>query len=164
VLTPEVDSALKIMKLANQQSHLFIENGSEVTFLVGFVAVFIAIFNMFLGVVLLTFQHSINHCIVHFIALHVISEVSCFYFEALAVNNSAMEVVKELYPKQEIKGKDINFFERSYFHMIARLVYKLVRAIYVSAIFYFIPFASFMIHFMFYYPPEVEGAVKVAAE
>ena len=55
VLTPEVDNALKIMKVANQQAHLFVENGSEVTFCLGLGQLFISLSNMGIGVILLTF-------------------------------------------------------------------------------------------------------------
>ena len=48
----------------------------------------------------------------------------------------------------EKKGKDISFFERSLYHKIARIVYKVSRAFYVSLIFYFVPFMTIFINFM----------------
>ena len=111
---------------------------------------------MGIGIILLTFQHSVNHSIVHFIALHVIAEVSEFYFEALKGNNIILKGLEEFYPKFEKRGADIVFSERSGFHMVARVVYKVTRLIYVSCIFYFIPFAGFIIQFLYKYPNHGE--------
>ena len=44
-------------------------------------------------------------------------------------------------PKFEIKGKDITFGSRSRFHKMARIVYKVFRCFYVSAVFYYMPLA-----------------------
>jgi thiosulfate reductase cytochrome b subunit len=82
---------------------------------------------------------------VHFIALHVISEVTAFYFEALASNEKILENLEKYYPEKEIRGRDVLFSQRSCFHKIARLIYRTFRMIYTSVIFYFVPFLPIMI-------------------
>ena len=145
VLTPDVDNSLKIMKFANNQAHQFVRNGSEIVFMLGLVQSLISVFNLAIGVILLTFQHSINHAIVHFIALHVVNEVAEFYYESLAANNHLMHNFSQYYPHVETKGSDIKFSERSCFHKLARVIYRTFRLGYVSIVFYFVPFLPFII-------------------
>jgi len=47
--------------------------------------------------------------------------------------------------------------DRSLFHKIARIVYRLLRVIYVSVIFYLIPFVVFFIQYWFASGPQKEG-------
>jgi hypothetical protein len=152
VLTPEVDNALKVMKFANQESHQFVGNGSLIVFCLAFLEALVSVYNLLMGVCLLTFQHSINHAIVHFIALHVISEVSEIYFEALASNNRMLWDIEPYLPEKETRGKDIQFSQRTCFHKLARFVYKIFRCFYTSVVFYFVPFLPVIIQFAHNYP------------
>jgi hypothetical protein len=43
-------------------------------------------------------------------------------------------------PEAKIKGRDIAFSERTCFHKIARIVYKIFRLFYIAVLFYWIPF------------------------
>ena len=88
---------------------------------------------------MLTYQHTVQHCIVHFVALEVVMEISNMYFESLKGN-----LLKEIlhHPPEQVKcGRDIYMRDRSCFHKCARLLYKFLRCFYVSIIFYFIPFS-----------------------
>ncbi len=69
---------------------------------------------------LLSLQHTIQHCIMHFVALEVIMEVSNYYFEALM--NNKLKVIMHHPPKLHVKGDDIKFMERSCFHKVARVI------------------------------------------
>jgi len=75
----------------------------------------------------------------HFVALEIIMEVSNLYFESLM--NNKLKVIMHHAPKLETKGSDIRFMERSLFHKLARMIYKFIRCLYVSVVFYFVPFA-----------------------
>ena len=75
----------------------------------------------------------------HFVALEIIMEVSNLYFESLM--NNKLKVIMHHAPKLETKGSDIKFMERSLFHKLARMIYKFIRCLYVSVVFYFVPFA-----------------------
>jgi hypothetical protein len=46
------------------------------------------------------------------------------------------------------KGRYLKFSERSLFHKFARALYRFMRVIYVSVIFYFVPFLILAIEFM----------------
>jgi hypothetical protein len=73
------------------------------------------------------------------VALEVIMEISNMYFESLKGNK--LKEIMHHPPKCVRAGKEIKFSERSVFHKFARLLYKVLRAFYVSVIFYFIPFS-----------------------
>ena len=48
-------------------------------------------------------------------------------------------------PVADNRANDIKFSERSCFHKIARVFYKMLRTFYVGVIFYYIPFAVMLI-------------------
>lgn len=76
-------------------------------------------------------------------ALHVVMDIKNLYFESLKTNK-LKEIIHHA-PKIIIKGKDIKFSERSCYHKCARIIYKGLRAIYASLIFYFLPFSIFFL-------------------
>ena len=86
VLCPEVMSGMNIMKFANNQHHLFMGNGAEISFLLGLSQVISALLCIGICVYMLAYQHTVSHCIIHFVALEVIMEVSNLYFESLKPN------------------------------------------------------------------------------
>lgn len=65
-------------------------------------------------------------------------EISNMYFEALM--NNPLKVVMHHPPTIDFKGHAIKFRDRSCFHKLARLLYKLIRCLYVGLIFYYIPY------------------------
>lgn len=95
---------------------------------------------------MLTFQHTVEHCIIHFVALEVIMEIPKIYVESFTDKSLAGVVHNSI--TIEKKGKEISFFDRSLYHKVARFTYKLSRAFYVSLIFYFVPFMTIFINFM----------------
>ena len=82
-------------------------------------------------------------CIIHFVAMEVIVELTKLYLEALKDNH--LEEVFHKHPKIVQKGRDIKFSERSLFHKLARLLYKLTRCIYSSLVFYYAPFMVYFV-------------------
>jgi hypothetical protein len=84
--------------------------------------------------------------------LHVISEVTEFYFEALASNNKLLEKIEEYFPEKETRGKNVLFSQRTLFHKFARITYRTFRMFYTSVIFYFVPFLPILIQFWHIYP------------
>ena len=74
-------------------------------------------------------------------------ELPKMYFESLS-DNAMKGLVHHCKPKIVNRGKQIKFMKRSWFHMIARLTYKLLRAVYVSIIFYFVPFVVLFLNFL----------------
>lgn len=88
---------------------------------------------------MLTYQHTVEHCIIHFVALEIIIEIGKMYLESLQGN--ALKVILHHPPKRDLAGKDIEFKTRGCFHKFARVVYMLIRTFYVGIIFYYVPFA-----------------------
>ena len=88
---------------------------------------------------MLAYQHTVQHCIIHFVALEVIMEVSNLYFESL--KNNTLKDLMHHPPESENSCKDIDFSDRSCFHKLARVFYKVFRALQVGVIFYFVPFS-----------------------
>lgn len=83
---------------------------------------------------------------IHFVSLEVIIEFTQLYFEALV--DGPVKHLLEHPPKVYKSGRDINFWERTYFHMFARVLYKIIRCFYVSVIYYYIPYSIFIVHWM----------------
>lgn len=163
LLYPEVATGLDIMKFANQNPDLFIGNGAEIAFILGLIQVFMAVFCEAINVFLLTYQHTTDHCIIHFVALEVIMEVTNYYFEAMMDNKlknfichklehnppCRPEITTENGEKRRRKGSDNIFSERSCFHKVARITYKMIRMFYVGLIFYFIPFSTLFMQYIY---------------
>lgn len=138
-LYPEVANGMNIMKFANQQCDLFVPYGSEISFILGLISVSTALLCEFVNIYMLAYQHTVQHCIIHFVALEVIMEISNMYFESLK-SNKLKEIMHHA-PKYVKCGHEIKFTERSLFHKFARILYKVLRCFYVSVIFYFVPFS-----------------------
>jgi hypothetical protein len=139
MLYPEVAKGLNIMKFCNQQAHLFEGNGAAIGFLLGMNQVFSSIICEIVNVYLLTYQHTVEHCIIHFVALEIIVEIGKMYLESLQGN--ALKAIMHKPPAREKNGKDIEMSDRSCFHKVARVFYVTIRTFYVGIIFYYVPFA-----------------------
>lgn len=139
MLYPEVAKGLNIMKFTNQQAHLFEGNGSKIGWFLGLNQVCSSIICEIINVYLLTYQHTVEHCIIHFVALEIIVEIGKMYLESLQGN--ALKAIMHHPPKRELDGKDIRFRERGCFHKFARVIYVTIRTFYVGIIFYYVPFA-----------------------
>ena len=138
-LYPEVAKGMNLMKFANNQCDQFVEYGSEVSFGVGFIQVFTALLAEYINIKLLISQTKVELCIIHFVALEVIMEIAALYFKSL-MNFKLKAILHENRPKCLHRSCHIELKKRSYFHIFARVFYKIIRAIYVSVIFYYVPF------------------------
>lgn len=135
---PQVLKGMKIMKFANNQPDLFIEGGSQRSFVIGFIQVFAAVTCEAINIMMLAFQHAVSDCIIFFVALKVIMLIGAMYMESLMDNPLQKVLEKPIRIKH--RGIDIKFKERTCFHKIARILYKFTRGLYVGVIFYFAPF------------------------
>ena len=102
---------------------------------------------------ILTYQHTVSHCIIHFVALEVVMDISNMYYESLKSN--LLKGILHHPPKAVNHGRDIKFWGRSNFHKAARIVYKALRCLYVGVIFYFVPFS---VLFLQWFTKVPEGA------
>jgi hypothetical protein len=117
--------------------------------MLGLSQVFSAILCEYVNIYMLSFNHTIQHSIIHFVSLHVVMEVKNMYFESL--KNSKLKEVMHHPPKAIHKGKDIDFSTRPLFHKFARVLYKLLRVLFVGVIFYFIPYSVLIVQFVVKY-------------
>jgi hypothetical protein len=71
------------MKFANNHSYLFVDCGSEISFIIGFNQCILSIFCECINMWMLSNQHTVSHCIIHFVALEVVMELSKIFQESL---------------------------------------------------------------------------------
>lgn len=83
-------------------------------------------------------------------------EVSNLYFESLKQN--PLKAVMHHPPVGDHRAGDIKFSERSCFHKLARILYKMLRTFYVGVIFYYIPFMVMLIQWSTFVDEPTEGA------
>ena len=149
VLCPEVAKGMELMKFANNHPDEFVQYGSEISYMIGFIQGSIALAAEIICVTLLVNQSKVDECIIYFISLKVLIEVSAFYFESLMhvkcvkVAHSP-PVITRFQNKEGKEGVNtIIFSERSTFHKIARIAFKVLRGGFVSIFYYYYPFFVF---------------------
>lgn len=140
MLTPDVGYAMRIIKFAHQQSHQFVQGGAFLTFLLGLWSCLNSLHTLVLCILALGNQKSVHDSIVYFVQLKMISHFTHLYFHSLT-DNKLCELIHHP-PKNE--SRKIDFSERSCTNKCARVVYKMVRAFYVSFIYYLVPFWLFI--------------------
>jgi hypothetical protein len=143
VLFPQVAKGMKIMKFANNQCDLFVENGAEIAYTIGLIQALTALLCEGINVIMLSYQHYVSHSIIHFVALEVVIELGEMYLESL-MDNPLSQVLHHPVRIRH-RGADIKFMDRSLFHKMARLTYKSLRGLYISIIFYYVPFSTIFI-------------------
>ena len=104
-----------------------------------------AVYCEYVNIDILSYQKSVEFALAEFIALHVIMEVPIMYLESL-LDNPLKEIMHH-HPHRVHRGRDIQFSDRSLFHKLARIIYKMLRAFYVSVIFYYVPFWVLFVNF-----------------
>ena len=155
-LYPEVMEGMKIMKFANNQSHLFVNNGSRAAYLIGYFQYLTSVYCEGINVYLLTFQQSVELSIIHFVALEVIMELPKMYYESLSDNK--LKIICHEHYKRPKRGRHIEMKDRDWFHKIGRVNYRMLRSIYVSVVFYFVPFTIIALsRFLAMVPSEGEA-------
>jgi len=142
------------MKFANNSPDSFVTYGSYVAYLLGFITMITAVVAETVNIYLLSNQHLISHCIIHFVALEVITEVSKIYFEGQEGTNKLV-VLMHHHPEVHSCSRDIGFGDRNCINKILRIIYRSFRSVYVSLFFYFFPFAILFLQFVA--APEKEG-------
>ena len=102
------------------------------------------------NIFLLTTYTSVDKCIINFVTLGVVLDLSKFYYKALGDNSLKFVFDKPI--KKTNKGAEIKISDRSCFHVFFRILYKFTRALYISTIFYFVPYYYYAYRFLKYWP------------
>ena len=110
----------------------------------------VALLAEFINLYLLTYQHSVEHCIIHFVALEVIVEIPHIFIGSLINDRLKQRIFNKTHSlKVTIKGSSLKFSERSCSNKLGRVIYRICRSIYASLFFYFQPFIVVFIYFRF---------------
>ena len=159
LLTPRVRNGLNIMKYANQNPEQFTTDGAVYAYCIGLFETIISMFCIYINIYLLAAQKSITDSLIDYVCLEIVAEFPKLLFEAIV--GDGLKEILESPPKIVNSGKNIKFSERSFFHMFARVLYKIVRLFYIAVIFYYMPYAMFLVHWFIqnepYHTGESEG-------
>ena len=129
--------------------------------MLGLLQVLIGLYCQVVNIYLLANQYNVKYCIMYFVMLEIILELTKMYLEAL--RDPYMEEALHKHPKILKRGVDIKWSDRNCFHKIARFVYKCIRLVYCSVIFYFVPFSVYFISSQFAVAESGEGHASKAA-
>jgi hypothetical protein len=89
---------------------------------------------------MLAYQHTVEKCIIHFVALKVIVEIPTLYAGTIQDDKMYQRVFKNQ-TTLIVTNKGAQMWgSRNALSKIERIVYKFHRSIYVSVLFYFSPF------------------------
>jgi len=93
----------------------------------------------FINFLMLTTRVTVSMTLTFFVAFHVLIEIDHIYSEALSKNSGLLHVVHK--PLKVINHKkDIAWKSRTRWNRFIRIIYKLLRYIYISFYYYFTPY------------------------
>ena len=124
------------MKYINNHPAKF--TNPDIAFAVALSSFIVNILAEFINVYLLTYQHNVEHCIIHFVALEVIVEIPHILIGSLTADKLKSRMFASTHSlKVTNKGSNIEWKKRSCCNKFGRLSYRFVRAFYIAFIFYF---------------------------
>ena len=82
-------------------------------------------------------ETSLKDIVMNYIALGIISEIDDLYYNSL--QNSPLKEAVSNPPAITRTSKSWSFFERPFMQMITRIIYKILRFLYVVVYFYLMP-------------------------
>ena len=89
-------------------------NGDKVAYFLGLVQIMTALLAEYINIILLSNQETVEKCIINFVALQVIMEVTNLYFDSLL--NLKFKSMIEDPPKVIHRSSNIRFRDRTAFH------------------------------------------------
>ena len=110
MLYPEVARTMQLLKYIVNHQDKFANPG--IAFLVAFTSLTLNLATELVNIALLLYQHSVEHAIIHFVALEVIAEIPHIYMGSL-INDKLKEIVfEEPHLHVTKRGRDIKFKDR----------------------------------------------------
>ena len=100
----------------------------------------------FLNIYMLTYQHNIVFVLMEVVCLEIIIELPGWYMNSLVEDKLKARIFAHHHLPVERKGSEIKWKDRSLMNKVFRLIYRLIRGIYCSVIFYFQPFFTLYIY------------------
>ena len=138
MLYPEIAQSMQIMKYITNHPENF--QHQYIVFSIALTAHLINILAEILNIYMLIYQYKVDYCIIHFVALEIIVEIPGIYMSSLIDDKLKDRMFSSHNLAIENKGSEINFWGREFMNKVQRCIYRVNRALYVSAIFYFCPF------------------------
>ena len=139
MLYPEVSRSMELMKYILNHYEKFTNPNAAIS--IAFTAHHINIMAEMLNMYILLYQHTVEHCIIHFVALEIIVEIPHYYITALINDKLKDELFKDFkHLTVYNRAAEIPWNTRSRPNQFGRICYKFHRALYVCIIFYFQPF------------------------
>ena len=136
------------MKYSNNNPEFFTGLGSEMSFLLGMCNALIGIYTDLINSTVLVYQKSVEYSIVHFIALHVIMELPKMYMDAMGYTK--LKEACKIHPPAGVKGRSVTTWrQRTCFKNMARFIHSFIQSVYVSCIYYFMPFFMMFLTYAF---------------
>ena len=135
------------MKFVINHSEYFTDK--NVVFCIALSSFWINILAEVINLYMLAYQHNVEHCIIHFVALEVIVEIPHILMGSLTNDKLKNRIWQRFHSLQTTnKGRDFVFSERDMVNKIGRVLYRVARGFYVSILFYFQPFIVMAIYLM----------------
>lgn len=139
---------MKLMKYVLNHEQLFTHPKFSFIFLLWGLIILILI--ECLNIFQLLFWSTVEFTVIYLMAFKIITWVPKLYYESLLddqLKDKLFESFNTLHIKTE--GRNVQWNSRSSGNKLGRFLYKLLRALYVSIIFYFQPFILVFIYFLY---------------
>jgi len=111
MLYPEIARSMQLMKYIVNHQEKF--TNPFIAFLIAFISLINNSGTEIINIALLLYQHSVEHAIIHFVALEVIAEVPHIYMGSLVNDNLKEIVFEERHLHVTNHGNGIKFRDRS---------------------------------------------------
>ena len=141
-ITPITRKGIKLFNFCNNQAEHFANELIPVT--CGLLQVLTSYLAAGLSVYMLCGRKSVEKCIIDFVALVIIVDITQLYYATMSGGSQGGLDFKQFISKPVIKhnmSSDLYMHQRSCCQKMFRIWYKLWRAVFVSVFFYFMPFA-----------------------
>lgn len=118
----------------------------DAPFLIAMMKLTSSVLTEIINIFLICGQNTIMDCIMNFIALGIICEIDKHY--ASSLRNFKLAKSLDRPPVIKFHSKSFNYSEKSIFVGLVRAFYKVAKTLYVSFYYYFFPFLSIYITFV----------------
>jgi len=146
MICPEVAGTMDIFKYTINQCHLFSDDSEVLVQLMAFISLVINIVAEFLNIYMLTYQHNIVFVLMEVVCLEIIIELPSIYMSSLVQDKLRDRIFAHHHLAVEKKGSEIKWKDRSLTNKMFRFLYRVIRGVYCSVIFYFQPFFTLYIY------------------
>ena len=146
-ILPNFRNGMAIMKYVNNHESRF--DFPRFAYLLGLTQTLFAYVFTAYNVLILFTRVNVYFTMVSYVTVSILVDMASFYYKALSddYNNQLFEMFNEEHiPRVKNFNRDTSFWARPCCNKIERVIFKLLRLIYVGCIFYFVPFLWMLLH------------------